>query len=86
MASPTLCPTCSVVLNDEESHAELILVSAETGTVGAAQRMVRGVCPACGPRLGQRTHMGHHDTTTEAEMKRRYPQGAADPRRSQAVH
>lgn len=71
--TPTPCPTCGAALADEQPHAELLLVGTETGDVKAAQRMVRGTCPVCGPRLGQRTHMGNHDTTTEARMKRRYP-------------
>jgi predicted RNA-binding Zn-ribbon protein involved in translation (DUF1610 family) len=73
MANPTLCANCGTILRDEKPGAELVLTSPKTGEVSAAQRMVYGFCPVCGPQMVQRAHMGNHSTYAEAEMKRRYP-------------
>lgn len=69
----TVCPTCGADLGEEQPDAEIALADATTNEVVAVQRMVRGHCASCGPRLAQRSHIGNHSTLSECEMRERYP-------------
>src|ERR1019366_8763628 len=69
------CSKCETsLIGNNPMICEEILIPSSGGPVFAAQRTFRGECPKCGTILT--THMGHHATVQEKQMKKWFPRDA----------